>query len=517
MTAHAPRHQSLPVMALPCPTTGRLTAGVALILAVLGWLVLRGVQPMNDVVWQFWIARQMLGGARLYTDIWEVNPPLWFWSAMPVEALAESTGIGWQTLLSAAVAGFGALSAWLVVRLAAPSRPGPAVTLLVLVFAMTVLLPLPGLGQREPWTLILSLPYTALITRRRMRLPVSTTMAITVGALGACGFALKHYFVLVPLVLEGWLALGLKRGWRLWRAEVLTLAALALAYAVAVLVLAPDFLKVIVPMVRIAYNVSLPPMILTFVKPAGVAWVLTGSFLWLMRHEPRRKLGPVVDALYPALLLVTGGFLIGYLLQRRGWDYHSMAASGSLAIALGLQAMRMKRRGPTLAALLLLGGLMVFLYPLRPAGGAYDHTMDRVAAGEAVFVAAHDAGAIWPAPEMRHLRWTSRAYSLWMVPAVLAGEKHGPDAAALRDLGASVVRESSHDIRCTPPALIMMERIPGDRAGTSSFDAFLKRDADLRAFLATYYIALPATPRAMAYERRGPIAPDPRLSCRTIR
>lgn len=486
-------------------------------LGVLGWLLLRAIQPMNDVVWQFWIARQMLGGTRLYTDIWEVNPPLWFWSAMPVEALAESTGIGWQSLLSAAVAASGAFSAWLVVRIVAPSRPVPSLALLVLVFAMTTLLPLSGVGQREPWTLILCLPYTALIARRRMRLPVSTSMAVTVGVLGACGFALKHYFVLVPLVLEGWLALGLKRGWRLWRAELLALCVLGLAYGLAVLTLAPDFLRVIVPMVRLAYNAGPPPLVLALVKPCGVAWLLTGSFLWLMRHEPRRKLGPVVDALYPALLLVTACFVLAYLIQQRGWDYHSMAASGSLAIALGLQALRMTRRGPTLVALLLLGGMMVFLYPPRPAGGTHDPALDRVAAGEAVFVASHDAGATWPAPETRHLRWASRAYSLWMVPAILGGERYGPDNPALRDLGAKVVRETSRDIRCTPPALILLESMPGDRAGTSTFDAFLKRDADLRAFLAAHYTALPATPRSMAYERQGVVAPDPRLSCRVIR
>src|SRR5215469_7696746 len=37
----------------------------------------------SDVSWQLWIAHQLNGGARLYHDIIEANPPLWFWMGMP--------------------------------------------------------------------------------------------------------------------------------------------------------------------------------------------------------------------------------------------------------------------------------------------------------------------------------------------------------------------------------------------------------------------------------------------------
>jgi hypothetical protein len=49
-------------------------AGYAFVLAVL----LRAIPLTHDVVWQLWIARQLLQGAEIYRDIWEVNPPLWF-------------------------------------------------------------------------------------------------------------------------------------------------------------------------------------------------------------------------------------------------------------------------------------------------------------------------------------------------------------------------------------------------------------------------------------------------------
>ena len=42
----------------------------------------------TDVSWQLWIAGRMHAGARLYRDIIEVNPPLWFWMALPVDRVA---------------------------------------------------------------------------------------------------------------------------------------------------------------------------------------------------------------------------------------------------------------------------------------------------------------------------------------------------------------------------------------------------------------------------------------------
>src|SRR6476646_3329097 len=42
----------------------------------------------SDVAWQLWIAGRIHEGAHLYRDIIEVNPPLWFWMALPVDSAA---------------------------------------------------------------------------------------------------------------------------------------------------------------------------------------------------------------------------------------------------------------------------------------------------------------------------------------------------------------------------------------------------------------------------------------------
>lgn len=472
----------------------------------------------HDIFWQFWIARQLLGGAQLYADIWEVNPPLWFWSAMPVEWLAEQTGIAWSSLLITLVIALGAMSAWLVAELVALPRPRDRLGVLLLVFVMAIVLPLPYLGQREQLALMTSLPYTALIARRHAGRSVPLALAVGVAVLGAYGFALKHYFTLVPLLLELWLGLRLQRRWRPWRPELIVLAGLAVAYAALVQAFTPEFLSIMVPMVRTAYYAFDPSLFFVLVKPYVLFWAVAGLFLVLTRDEPLTETTPTTAALFPAMLVVATGFALAYFVQRKGWDYHSIPATGAMAIATGLRLLRFRRVLPAAAGAALLIGLVLCMYPARKHVVSYDPYLDRVPVGDAVFVATIDGSALW-SPDRHKLIWVSRAYSLWMMPAIAQGELVGPNTPELRQLAAEVLTAISQDIRCNPPYLILLENMPAidGKAGAFTYQDFLFRDAELRRFFADHYSVQPTTPRGIAYLRRAPVIREAGLHCRNIR
>ena len=483
-------------------------------------VALHGVQPSGDVSWQFWIARQMLGGAQLYADIWEVNPPLWFWSAVPVQWLAERTGIPSSSLLVAVVVALGAASAWLTGRLAELPDSRHRLAFMLLVFWICVIAPVAEIGNREQLALLTSLPYAALIARRHARLPVPVLLAAAAGLLGAYGFALKHYFVLVPLVLELWLALRMRQDWRPWRPEVLVLAALALAYAACMMLFAPEFFSRMVPMVGVAYGPFEVPLGVLLTRPWVFFWLLASAFLILYRHEnpESREATPLLHA----LLLMAGCFGLAYLIQSKGWFYHAIPVSGALAIAVGLRLMQMRRQ----RALPFVLGLALLALPastvltprpdrssLTKAAGPF---LDRVAAGEAVFVAATDNRWTWPAIEQRKLVWTSRLYSMWIMPAIARGELFGPNPPELQMLAAELLKATSEDIRCNTPALILIERTPITIERFSVRD-FLFRDQQLRQFVAQHYVALPATEHVLAYQRIGPPKGIASSQCRAIR
>ena len=488
--------------------------------AALAWWLMRDMALPNDVGWQFWIARQMLGGTELYAQIWEVNPPLWFWSSIPVQWLAERTGVAWGAVLAGVVVSLGAGCAWLVARLLESHSRAGRLGVLLLVFAMTVILPAALMGQREQLALIVSLPYAALIARRHAGYSVPLVLAIGVAVLGAYGFALKHYFVAVPLVLELWLMQRLRGAWRPWRPELLVLAGLAIAYAAAVAILAPAFFTLILPMVNTAYFSSQETLFFTVVKPYVLSWVIVAVFLWVTRHQPLRETAsaPVADAAFTALLLVWAAFALGYFLQSRGWNYHSIAATGALGAAAGLRLMRI-RPGPGLAiGTGLLAGLVMLSYPYRVQPQPEDPYLDQLAPGDGVFVAGFDASTVWQRGR-EELVWVSRAYSLWMVKAIAEAEATGQMTPALEQLEAQVLAATSQDIRCNPPQLILMKANSATRGkgGSFGFDEFLLRDPALRRFVAEHYAPARRDAIGTVYLRRTPAARAPDRDCRDIR
>lgn len=492
---------------------------ILLALAMLGaWWALRDLVLPHDVGWQFWTARQMLGGTELYAEIWEVNPPLWFWSAMPLAWVAEQTGAPWGAVLAGAVAGLGALCAGLTAHLLGPRSATERAVWGLLVFAMTVILPASQTGQREPLALIVSLPYAALIARRHAGVTVPGLLAAGVALLAAYGFALKHYFVAVPVVLELWLIARQRAAWRPWRPEVVVLAGLAAAYAAAVVVLTPAFFSVILPMVEAAYFSSQATLVFTLVKPYVLFWVVAGGFLWATRKLPLRAVSPAAEVAIPALLLMWGAFALGYVLQSRGWNYHSIAATGTMGVAVGLRAWRVEAWPARAIGGGMLAALVWLMYPYNPRPAPEEPLLDRVAPGEGVFIADFNAGAIWRRGR-EDLVWVSRAYSLWMVQAIAAAEAEGRVTPALARLRGEVLAATSQDIRCHPPQLILFKATPGTRGadGAFSFEAFLMRDPALREFLAAHYGAAERAKAGTAYWRRGTVAGLAASACRTIR
>ena len=373
----------------------------------------------HDQIWQLWVGRQLLHGASLYRDIIEVNPPLWFWMGVPLAAIGEIFGLQSRAVVIIFFAGSIALSLSL-----SPSRYRPA---LIIAF---VLIPLLDFGQREHFTLIATAPYVLLIAGRAQGDDVGHPIAV--GLLGAFGFALKPFFVIVPLVLEAVI-------WRHRRVrpETVSLALCALAYAIAVPLFAPEYLRVVVPMARDAYGhiqgpSILPLVLLTF----GIA--LVGFFS--SRHKG--------DAVSRMLGLAALAFLVAMIAQGKGWTYHSVPARGFLFLAVAVELMRLRERPVSYALMATAAGLCFF--PIGTYQNPFRAEMEEHIAdlprGTSIFVLSDNPSVAWPMVEERGLSWTSRQFSLWQ--GVAAGKGVRTAQAALR-------QTISDDLRLKPQILIL--------------------------------------------------------------
>src|SRR5947209_14930096 len=282
----------------------------------------------SDVAWLLWIAGRIHAGAHLYRDIIETNPPLWFWMALPVDRAAALLHLRGETVL---IVGIGSLVG---LSLAATSRLLPQITALrrslLLAYCALALAAMPWVhvGQREQIALIGTLPYAGLIALRYRGTPVSPWFAGLIGGAAALGFALKHYFLVVPGLLELSLLLVRGRQWRAIRPETIAIAAIGATYAAAVVIFERDFLTTIVPLIRLAYGAFGAPSLRYMFGPFAVlglaTFVLVGAQWRFLRDAPFAA----------ALVVAALGFGVAYFAQFKGWPYHAIPLLGCASLAL---------------------------------------------------------------------------------------------------------------------------------------------------------------------------------------
>src|SRR5262249_17400023 len=220
--------------------------------------------PINhDVSWYLLSTGRILDGQRAYRDIVELNPPLAYYLMMPPVAASKLTGlspehcfVGYLFLLSAA----SLVLAYQLLALLPESSSLYRRGMLAAVLGAFVLIPMPFFGQREHLTFILVLPYLLLAAVRFASGSCRPGMAILIGALGAAGFGVKPYFLIVPVLIEvyGIVVRGSLR-YDL-RPETWTLGIGIALYGVSIFLLNPEYLDVIVPMISLVYGAYTAPM-----------------------------------------------------------------------------------------------------------------------------------------------------------------------------------------------------------------------------------------------------------------
>jgi hypothetical protein len=492
--------------------------------AIATWIFMRNLQLSHDIIWQFWVARQMLGGARLYGEIWEINPPLWFWSAIPVEWLAQLTGISWRSLLIPLLVASSAASAALTMRFVDLGNPVNNLLLRLIIFWLSAFVPQADLGQREYFMLMFGLPYAALIAFRTTGRAVPVAHSLVVGLLGSYGFALKHYFLLVPIALELWLYLSATRSWRLWRPEVILMVSLAVIYAICVAWLSPEFFTFALPMVKTAYwgyDGTLRDII--FHRTWGIFWIFAAAFLVPIYRLAKPNLAPANLAFIRSLLILAICSLASYVIQLKGSYYYSLPATGALIVVIAVCLIHVR----TLRLISVFTGSILLYLPLSTVMLIQDNSvrfvqladklLSHVPAGEPVFVASGDP-QFWTALERHNVIWPSRASSLWMLPAIAQSEVIGPSSPQLRELAKQVNEALIEDLRCNPPAVILFPNSISVENWKFQFPLkeFFFSNKYLRDFIENEYYSVEADEYTQAYARRNVATKPHSGNCRVI-
>lgn len=428
---------------------------VALIATAALWLQLPAF-PNHDVAWVLWGTRRMIEGATWGRDIIEPNPPLAWYLSMPSTWLATKLGLPiaatFQTTVAAA-----ALASILafdkLLRDGANSAGYPS-RLPTLIAAVTLLiLPYRDFGQREHLTLIATLPYLALVTRRCRGGTVPPAAALAIGLVAGLGLALKPYFLAVPALVEA-SAMLLTRRWLFpLRAETLAIGGVILAYAAFLLQVERSYVDTVVPLAQGIYwsfNVPWPNVVLPILPPLLATAAMVAA--------ARGGTAPLPAIIAAAVV----GFAVACLAQQKGYSYHQFpvwagAALVAAATASATEGVRRAIAHALLAILLLVGALHTASWwrENRADGSRAAETRRIVeaidlhaAGGRFLAVAVHPYPA-FPAALYVDAGWSSRTNSQWFLPAVAQLRDGGGDPAALafaeRHARAFILHDLSQD------------------------------------------------------------------------
>ena len=485
-------------------------AGIVLLAA---WAVF--TRSLNhDAAWYLYMADAMRGGARLYRDIADTNPPLIVFLSLPPIWLAAlfhlSQAAAFNIYVFALAGASVAVCSWITAR----GWPGASIEIrgLLAVTIAFCLLPFVRLdfGQREHLAVILMLPYVWLMAFPGER-GVSRGSAMLIGAAAGLGFAVKPHFAMPWALLE--ILLFVREGFAprtLRRPAFATAVATVAVYVAYVLLFVPQYAEVFRDVQQFYGGLDSPLSALVRL-PDIAGWIAATTLLAAFRLSG--------DTQRPVLVFFAAatGFIAAGLLQFKGWSYQMYPGRAFLVVYFIVFAVAVLQSAPALTSILR-GGIrsicLVIVLGLLATSGRY-LAESRHPTGVDIVPALVDLinkqtphGPVaqismrtqmypgFPAVNEAGVKWSLRFPTLFYLPGLYEKELLLPDSelkfrepAAMSATERRYFTEVVDNLCAAPPSVLILEPpIPRAPAGRRSLDlvAYYGQDPRFKRLFAGY-------------------------------
>jgi hypothetical protein len=467
-----------------------------------------------DVAWHLYLARAVRGGARLYRDVADTNPPLIvFLNMLPVwltDVLRLSPAHGLNLFVIAAAAGSVTVCSRLIPRIWTGISP-EAVGLIVAAVAFCVMPFVKfDFGQREHFAVLLLLPYVWLAAVPGARIQ-SRLGPILIGVAGGLGFVMKPHFLLAWGLLELMVIARERFSARaLLRPAFIAALATALGYVAFIVLFVPAYLEVFNDVRRFYGGLDSPVSVLVRLPDVGT-WIAAAALLTAFRLQ--------ADAARPVFVLfaVATGFVAAGLLQFKGWSYHMYPGRVFLVLYFIVLALALLQSAPALqtvlrgglrsVCLVIVGGLLAtsarYLAESRNPTGP-----DLVAPLVELINKQSPHGPIaqismrtqlypaFPAAIEAGVKWSLRFPTQFYLPGLYEKELELPDSelsfrapSAMSEVERRYFTEFVDNLCAAPPSVLIIEPpTPHAPAGRRSLDlvAYYGQDPRFRQLFAGY-------------------------------
>jgi hypothetical protein len=472
-------------------------------IALVHWLALAGVllaaiamrqivAGNSDVSWLLIAGERWLDGQRLYSEILETNPPMAVLVYVPAILIARVIGLPAEIVVDSLV--FAAIvvsiaATALILRRSTVVAVDQRWPLAIIGAAVLGILPVQTFGQREHIAVIELLPAIAVLSLR-LNHETPAAWASWVAGIGlGLAMSFKPHFALAMVGCIGVAAVQLKSARILLVPENDIGVAIVTIYAVCTVVFFPEYFTDMVPLIRDVYSIGLS--LLEMLKQTSVplwccALICTAL---LTRHKamaPGQRL----------LMAASVWFGVIYLVQRKGWPYHSypMLAFALLSFGYGLSARdpslhapRFHKAGWGIAFVLLFAASMIW----------FDHALDMRVLQRAVtrlglqhptiLVVTGDAGVAHPLARAVGGIWASRQQSLLASSYDHFFRRSGSsDQRALSVLDGYVQRERAwliEDFQHYQPKIVLIDNM------TDNWEGWLRQSPEFDHLIKDYRLS----------------------------
>lgn len=469
----------------------RAMQALTLAAIILGTLAAARSYGNLDVSWYLHAAGRLLDGARLYRDVFDVNPPLVIHLGVPAAALSRVIGAPDIVVFNLMVAASAVVSLALIHAILTQEGEPPFTRGAIVALAAIALFLLPEshFGQREHVLTLALLPYILLSAARAGGTAASPWMPWVIGVLAGLGVSLKPQFIPTLVIIHGWAAY---RGVRRFPPELGVACAFIAAYLLFIIAAAGDFFTFLPFGARYYTEFVRAPLLALLAAPA-VPIVLVSASLALA------TLGHSRDVRLELLAIAAIFALFIAMAQQKGWDYHYYPALALSFVAAGVALARAAsitpaglRRGITTVALLLVSLMVIGSLPDRvplAIGGSnvtgstgFRLLAAKLADEPRTFATLSNTFEVsFPLVNRTGARWVLPVPSLWPLPGILA-------ARAVNDASAAQVEADEiwfRDLIVTaltsdPPRILLVDERRDIAYGDRAFDYVRYLSADPR-------------------------------------
>ncbi len=446
--------------------------------------LIRVIAPItSNTDWLITNCRRFLDGAVLYRDIVETNPPMAIFMHLPAVLIERWTALPAEAVFTAMVFVAGIGSPVFFSRCVETIAPRLRL-ILPLTLAVLLIAPLSTFDEREHVALILTLPILGVAILRAYGRRVPWLTIVLTGLAAGIAPMIKPHFALGIVGAYAALAILQRRPWPLLSPEALIAAAMTLAYALVTMVYMPAYGHDVLPLLFDLYRPMKKPFLYMLFLMPTLAWAAAIVAMWFATT------GKLLTPLNIILLAASGGYMIGFIDQGRGWDYQIYPALGLLLLVVlsnvpaALTSGEPKQRVPAVAAMIAVLSILSYFILFGSTGNGVVAPIRAAVAHPTMMSITFDLTPGHPIATKTHATWVGTFSSRWITvnSAHLAQGTRDPAKLAMYRQWQAYDRAVTNRDLAKRPDIVLV--------GIGPFDwpAWINRDPETKRLMSDYVL-----------------------------